>query len=1447
MLFRPLCIDYRTRAQEVLAVESAAEARRAALCLLPHRIRPPSRHDEGPSAQGDDAGFQAHCDDFQADTLDTCVTSPSSSHTVDEGIRNDRSPAELNSSIFQKLGPAVHPSECALRKISPVTKGPIRNRLLKIEHSKPVLRELVESHERIMQEKMMAVVSSLESGRSRFTCGMSDNYPHPFGSDDDSRDGEVRRSIFKTGQPRGDLFYQTMVELYSRNGYLCDPFDATTVSDNAVIDSTNETTPSPKSLFLRHESPDLSKIRRLKSLRASNAVSYADSLSTMFQPELKSLYSRASSRSLTDSGISHQSDSSGREDILCSQPKFDITNMCGAESRTVDYSSRNELVPFTDFFQDDNEDDSPTNASEKSQRRYMCKALAAMDTIGYFIRMDPDIPVIDEIPKFVESAFFHAELNKSLDVLCGSTSILAKLKLPTRFETGHDRVQHTSRFFVTLERSQFKFLNDAMTQFKNSVAECPSSFETCLKLIESLYVDVSHYFVPRQISLESSVLLFEESTSESELEASANRNELISRLPDFSSMISFSHKFQEKGKTNQTRHVISSARVSEASALKDVIGSNVTPCLFLPQINIRSPSTSSGNFVRKRRPIEDDTIAHVVRLCVPSDSARRNVKPPDELNSRYPIEHWFSSDGTGLHPSRGNDTDKDCMSGLQKEINRERRIRFCENAQARGREEKLRTLIETGCSARTNVGGVLSYRGFLTNQIVDPKAYQFRYASMLEMKKALRLKIDSKSLKTFVCMSQDILVAALLRGNESGRPKGKNKRGALLANRLNTKRHHSLALVQENKSERTQDKTQQFLKFPYLESLASMTKHCSDVLPDNVMEKLGQTLKEERGELLHLVSKAHQLEKEERAYREELTVLTRRNKNAKHDLFEEELCDIVVGPDGGQDRIYESHGKRKDPTDFLEKELDEKKKRKRDKRKNETAEERAERKAAKKKHKRKEHRKRKSKHDSSADDHHNVLHRPMKGEMCNVEQDETSTAKKETHDSSTWASARNNVRVAGISVPLGITPIVHPVKKTDHQESFVDSNKSAETYRATLINRESINSVAATQKIKDSTLSCLSKTNSPDSVASLNEGRKLLFSVKKSESGDSHLCTPREIDNIDYYKNDWSEGKVLDRSELFCSRANDHRFDNYSNESSQESLEAMVVDEKDSAVLKLDQKDNENQDSLNEVYAKNDSIALLSGEHFLENFPETIAELASGRWVKFLAPGETLKVSKLANKQISIVDCPLVDCAGVDIEIPDGKGVIVHRLTSWFEDNQNVQKGSRAFIRKLVLLAASGRYNYLHVILCVDNDFTSTLSNEVVTLQNALVQQSGCHMTFEFVTLRILSASLALLLVSNSIHDTNIADLVSDEDTVERARFLINLVPSMPVHVALKCLGCSGTQSSQEHPGKALYNIFCWAKTLRREDFLLKTSTILPEISAHQMWLALHVDISHAH
>ena len=111
-----------------------------------------------------------------------------------------------------------------------------------------------------------------------------------------------------------------------------------------------------------------------------------------------------------------------------------------------------------------------------------------------------------------------------------------------------------------------------------------------------------------------------------------------------------------------------------------------------------------------------------------------------------------------------------------------------------------------------------------------------------------------------------------------------------------------------------------------------------------------------------------------------------------------------------------------------------------------------------------------------------------------------------------------------------------------------------------------------------------------------------------------------------------------------------------------------------------------------------------------------------------------------------------------------------------------------------------------------------------------------------------LPASLALHLITNrSTVEKSVADFASDEKTAERARFLLMLVPSMTVRMALKCMGLSEEHGASDRSGEAFYRLLSTAKVMSRADFVDSTSSILSDISAQQLWLAMHVQTSHIH
>ncbi|KAL7510463.1 hypothetical protein ACHAXN_007709 [Cyclotella atomus] len=1362
MRFRPLSIDYRTRAQEILLIERDDAARRAARSLLPHHFETNSDIDTEPA------------DAFGND---------------DYGKASTAGRLSLES-IYSLLGPAVHPSECALRSISPVSKGPIRGVILPVQkNSGPFLEELIDQYERIKGEERKSVVLALESGRSRFQ--------EPLLLEE-----EDERDFFGSGggdfECDENLFHETMMVFYSKDNHPNESSDGCiTVKRDNMANNASRQEPIRAPLFIRHQPPDLNRIHQLKNLRARGEnSSFADALCNMFQPKLKSL----SEGMVVDFQKDDLTRNDGNDDVYIG-PKFDPTAFCSANpSLVVDYS-RDWPGSFTGFF---DRLEPLQNVSNESSSSNMISppsnVLEALDNIGCFLRIDPDVPTDDE-PPIARRGNLQLALSKSLDGLCSATFISSKLGLPARFEGGHEIIRDARRFLVPVDGPRFQFLEKATMQI-DDLPNC-TSFESCLKFIEARDVHVadSEHLIPRKISLESDIKLFGE-PEEDKADAMPTTNEMMTKLPSYASQLSFTPRFVEKGIARQMRHVKSSARVVKASALENVVDSSCSaPSLFLPQVKV--PKRKVDGFSRKRISNDQDAVTQLVRSCLPNGNASRDLQLLQQLNSDYPITNWFNSTGTGMPRSHQRIKIKQ-LSEHQKERNISARVAFCEKAQAISRQEAQRTLILTGCISRRNASAMFAYRGILTNQLVDHQVYAARYALITNAKKAARVSNDSASRSSFVDMVQNAMIASLLRDGT------RRKRGAQLAKRLKTSRHGLLEVTSES-SEHTQlDNRVYGMELMRIHEMASLEDGRPDVSAGNLVEELGETLKKERGELLHLVAKAEELEKEEEAYLEELAVLNRISNTTKDDLF---------------DFTVESAKKRKNHTEYVEMEQDEKKqmkkKHKKDKRKNETPVERAARKLAKKM--RKEERKRKSNDDPSDDQSQSYMSKREKRDES-IRGNPSSTEAE--INSSFVATFRRNLKMAAPSLNLGITPIVPPRPKVSQAPPATVLKVMANSTK-----KNALSSVAASHKIKDSTLLSIAKTNSPDSVASLlNEGRKLLFSHKKQTDQDI-VTTAEPKDESEPCDLFLGNSEALDPAEI-------EPIDECNNK-------AVRVDFPEEEIKRYNNGDPEPASF--ETAHQLQSITLLSSESFLENFSEVVAELASGRWTKALAPSDNIKIQSLKSTHVSICDCPLVDIAGVDIELSAEKGAIVQRLSSWLEHNQGIQKSSRLFIKNLVELAASGRYKYLHIIFCTDIDVTSMISSEFVTLQNALAQQCGCHceqVTFEFVRPRVLPATLALHLLSNRSQVDSFAD--TDENTIERARFLLMLVPSMTVHMAFQCIGFSQGQSSSSS-GKAFYNLLNSAKTMERNAFVKSKSSMLSETSALQLWLALHVDISHAH
>ena len=389
-------------------------------------------------------------------------------------------------------------------------------------------------------------------------------------------------------------------------------------------------------------------------------------------------------------------------------------------------------------------------------------------------------------------------------------------------------------------------------------------------------------------------------------------------------------------------------------------------------------------------------------------------------------------------------------------------------------------------------------------------------------------------------------------------------------------------------------------------------------------------------------------------------------------------------------------------------------------------------------------------------------------------------------------------------IALGITPIHRPKDLQVQTQAPPSSALLPHTTPKVLEKRDNCN-----------TSTSASSGKSPDSVAAANlfaESDQKVPKMMRSQapSENEHIAMEQESDNISEIDNGY------DRSSA---------------------TEAHYNGEKKSQ-------------------AEVSPLTILTSESFLEQFGESIVELANGRWFATLTEGERLQITRLleinyhsagtgldldipTRMKLNVCDCPLLDISGADIELGDGKALIVQRISQLNEGDLN-----KNFIKRIVMLGASGRYRHIHVILCIDTDIRP---QQILMMQNALMQQSGypCeNISFEYTSLRTLSSSVAIQFCNSSdVHKSSrISQYATEENIQERARFLICLVPTMTVHVALGCL-CS---DSCHDGGAAAMQMLTMAKDTTRELFPHKVSSLMPKACAEQLWLVANVNLSFA-
>jgi hypothetical protein len=207
-------------------------------------------------------------------------------------------------------------------------------------------------------------------------------------------------------------------------------------------------------------------------------------------------------------------------------------------------------------------------------------------------------------------------------------------------------------------------------------------------------------------------------------------------------------------------------------------------------------------------------------------------------------------------------------------------------------------------------------------------------------------------------------------------------------------------------------------------------------------------------------------------------------------------------------------------------------------------------------------------------------------------------------------------------------------------------------------------------------------------------------------------------------------------------------------------------------------------------------LRALCSESFLEGWNEATALLASGHWTLSCQPLVTDEARTTIDNEppsvgqrIQLFDTPLLDDAGIDIELP-GHAVIVYRLSSW-----QTSECANVLAKGLARLTALGRYERLDVIFCADIDISPALSLEIAFVQNAVVHQSRTQCSppsFQVIAPRLLPAIVASSILSSQnaaiASDSFIYGSITDIRVQERARFLLSICPLLTVCGALGSL-----------------------------------------------------------
>ena len=248
-------------------------------------------------------------------------------------------------------------------------------------------------------------------------------------------------------------------------------------------------------------------------------------------------------------------------------------------------------------------------------------------------------------------------------------------------------------------------------------------------------------------------------------------------------------------------------------------------------------------------------------------------------------------------------------------------------------------------------------------------------------------------------------------------------------------------------------------------------------------------------------------------------------------------------------------------------------------------------------------------------------------------------------------------------------------------------------------------------------------------------------------------------------------------------------------------------------------------------------LKVYCAERFVETWPQVVGKLSSGSWEN------KCEHSLLPNQVFELLDTQLVDQCSVDIELSSKSAILLSPL-SLFADRNTCKEA----VIDIAALVAIGRYEHLFVIFVLDDNSKSSAQarSAELQLQAATIRQSSVPPTSTHVktaTVSSLPESIAeIIIAANAASDqeTNILPEPLGQMVVQRARFLLSMIPTMSLSAAIQSLTVGSEMSGG--PGAGFKDIIASERT--RQQISLR-ATAKPSAAAN-IPAASIIQLSHA-